>query len=220
MPPTVELEEARSGAAGRQALWHAVRLTWHGQKWAGSGSRMQRGSTVGLPGVAGRSWPCPPLDLLRSPAGGVESTRFPKCVLPLSLPFFSALRDRHRTWMGTWRRSVSMCPCRCGSERARHGRMAGTRAKTRDGRRSDELLDPLPQACQVSITNQLSRYSCTSDTCLLSSLENTAVAISVSYSILLQLMLQLYAPPNTATQLYYTYSCSLSSSFIVPCPCS
>ena len=131
MPPTVELEQVRSGAAGRQALWHAVRLTWHGQKWAGSGSRMQRGSTVGLPGVAGRSWPCPPLDLLRSPAGGVESTRFPKCVLPLSLPFFSALRDRHRTWMGTWRRSVSMCPCRCGSERARHGRMAGTRANAR-----------------------------------------------------------------------------------------
>jgi hypothetical protein len=137
VPPTVELEEARSGAAGRQALWHAVRLTWHGQKWAGSGSRMQRGSTVGLPGVAGRSWPCPPLDLLRSPAGGVESTRFPKCVLPLSLPFFSALRDRHRTWMGTWRRSVSMCPCRCGSERARHGRMAGTRAESQHRRRSD-----------------------------------------------------------------------------------
>ena len=99
----------------------------------------------GLPGVADRSWPCPPLDLLRSPAGGVESTRSAMCVLPLSLPFFSALRDRHRTWMGTWRRSVSMCPCRCGSERARHGRMAGTRAKTRDGRRSDELLDPLLQ---------------------------------------------------------------------------
>ena len=91
VPPTVELEEARSGAAGRQALWHAVRLTWHGQKWAGSGSRMQRGSTVGLPGVAGRSWPCPPLDLLRSPAGGVESTRSAMCVLPLSLPFFSAV---------------------------------------------------------------------------------------------------------------------------------
>ena len=132
----------QSASAGGWQI-NAVRLTWHGQKWAGSGSRMQRGSAVGLPGVAGRSWPCPPLDLLRSPAGGVESTRFPKCVLPLSLPFFSALRDRHRTWMGTWRRSVSMCPCRCGSERARHGRMAGTRAKTRDGRRSDELLDPL-----------------------------------------------------------------------------
>ena len=143
MPPTVELEQVRSGAAGRQALWHAVRLTWHGQKWAGSGSRMQRGSTVGLPGVAGRSWPCPPLDLLRSPAGGVESTRSAMCVLPLSLPFFSALRDRHRTWTGRWRRCVSVYPCRCGSERARHGRMAGTRAKTRDGRRSDELLDPL-----------------------------------------------------------------------------
>ena len=143
MPPTVELEEARSGAAGRQALWHAVRLTWHGQKWAGSGSRMQRGSTVGLPGVAGRSWPYPPLDLLRSPAGGVESTRFPKCVLPLSLPFFSALRDRHRTWMGTWRRSVSMCPCRCGSERARHGRMAGTRAESQHRMGKSYLLDPL-----------------------------------------------------------------------------
>ena len=150
MPPTVELEEARSGAAGRQALWHAVRLTWHGQKWAGSGSRMQRGSTVGLPGVAGRSWPCPPLDLLRSPAGGVESTRFPKCVLPLSLPFFSALRDRHRTWMGTWRRSVSMCPCRCGSERARHGRMAGTRAKTRDGRRRGRRKFPVRPVTTVS----------------------------------------------------------------------
>ena len=144
MPPTVELEEARSGAAGRQELWHAVRLTWHGQKWAGSGSRMQRGSTVGLPGVAGRSWPCPPLDLLRSPAERLESTRSAMCVLPLSLPFFSALRDRHRTWTGRWRRCVSVYPCRCGSERARHGRMAGTRAKTRDGRRSDELLDPLP----------------------------------------------------------------------------
>ena len=150
MPPTVELEEARSGAAGRQALWHAVRLTWHGQKWAGSGSRMQRGSTVGLPGVAGRSWPCPPLDLLRSPAGGVESTRFPKCVLPLSLPFFSALRDRHRTWMGTWRRSVSMCPCRCGSERARHGRMAGTRAKTRDGRRRGRRKFPVRPVIAVA----------------------------------------------------------------------
>ena len=139
MPPTVELEQVRSGAAGRQALWHAVRLTWHGQKWAGSGSRMQRGSTVGLPGVAGRSWPCPPLDLLRSPAGGVESTRFPKCVLPLSLPFFSALRDRHphRTWTGRWRRCVSVYPCRCGSERARHGRMAGTRAESQHRRRSD-----------------------------------------------------------------------------------
>ena len=137
MPPTVELEEARSGAAGRQELWHAVRLTWHGQKWAGSESRMQRGSTVGLPGVAGRSWPCPPLDLLRSPAERLESTRSAMCVLPLSLPFFSALRDRHRTWMGTWRRSVSMCPCRCGSERARHGRMAGTRAESQHRRRSD-----------------------------------------------------------------------------------
>ena len=51
----------------------------------------------GLPGVADRSWPCPPLDLLRSPAGGVESTRSAMCVLPLSLPFFSALRDRHRS---------------------------------------------------------------------------------------------------------------------------
>ena len=143
VPPTVELEEARSGAAGRQALWHAVRLTWHGQKWAGSGSRMQRGSTVGLPGVAGRSWPCPPLDLLRSPAERLESTRSAMCVFPLSLPFFSALRDRHRTWMGTWRRSVSMCPCRCGSERARHGRMAGTRAKTRDGRRRGRRKFPV-----------------------------------------------------------------------------
>ena len=38
----------------------------------------------GLPGVADRSWPCPPLDLLRSPAERLESTRFAKCVLPLS----------------------------------------------------------------------------------------------------------------------------------------
>ena len=137
MPPTVELEQARSSASGRPALRHTVRFTWHGQKRAGSGSRMHGGSMEGLPGVADRSWPCPPLDLLRSPAGGVESTRSAMCVLPLSLPFFSALRDRHRTWMGTWRRSVSMCPCRCGSERARHGRMAGTRAESQHRRRSD-----------------------------------------------------------------------------------
>ena len=72
------------------------------------------------------------------------------CVLPLSLPFFSALRDRHRTWMGTWRRSVSMCPCRCGSERARHGRMAGTRAKTRDGRRRGRRKFPVsPLTCSA-----------------------------------------------------------------------
>ena len=40
----------------------------------------------GLPGVADRSWPCPPLDLLRSPAERLESTRFAilpvVCVLP------------------------------------------------------------------------------------------------------------------------------------------
>ena len=48
----------------------------------------------GLPGVADRSWPCAPLDLLRSPAERLESTRFAKCVLPLSLPFSNALRDR------------------------------------------------------------------------------------------------------------------------------
>ena len=137
MPPTVELEEARSGAAGRQELWHAVRFTWHGQKRAGSGSRMHGGSMEGLPGVADRSWPCPPLDLLRSPAERLESTRSAMCVLPLSLPFFSALRDRHRTWMGAWRRCVSVRPCRCGSERARHGRMAGTRAESQHRRRSD-----------------------------------------------------------------------------------
>ena len=99
----------------------------------------------GLPGVADRSWPCPPLDLLRSPAERLESTRFAKCVLPLSLPFSNALRDRHRTWTKTWRRCVSVSSCRSGSVRARHGRMAGTRAKTRDGSRSDELLDPLPE---------------------------------------------------------------------------
>ena len=46
----------------------------------------------GLPGVADRSWPCPPLDLLRSPAERLESTRFAKCILPLSLPFSNALR--------------------------------------------------------------------------------------------------------------------------------
>ena len=62
----------------------------------------------GLPGVADRSWPCPPLDLLRSPAERLESTRSAMCVLPLSLPFFSALRDRHRTWTGRWRRCVSI----------------------------------------------------------------------------------------------------------------
>ena len=48
-----------------------------------------------------------------------------------------ALRDRHRTWTGRWRRSVSIYPCRCGSERARHGRMAGTRAESQHRRRSD-----------------------------------------------------------------------------------
>ena len=131
MPPTVELEQARSSASGRPALRHTVRFTWHGQKRAGSGSRMHGGSMEGLPGVADRSWPCAPLDLLRSPAERLESTRFAKCVLPLSLPFFSALRDRHRTWMGAWRWCVSVRPCRCGSERARHGRMAGTRANAR-----------------------------------------------------------------------------------------
>jgi hypothetical protein len=131
MPPTVELEQARSSASGRPALRHTVRFTWHGQKRAGSGSRMHGGSMEGLPGVADRSWPCPPLDLLRSPAERLESTRSAMCILPLSLPFFSALRDRHRTWMGAWRRCVSVRPCRCGSERARHGRMAGTRANAR-----------------------------------------------------------------------------------------
>ena len=159
MPPTVELEEARSGAAGRQELWHAVRLTWHGQKWAGSGSRMQRGSTVGLPGVAGRSWPCPPLDLLRSPAERLESTRSAMCVLPLSLPFFSALRDRHRTWTGRWRRCVSVYPCRCGSERARHGRMAGTRAKTRDGRRRGRRKFPVSPLTTTEIERKGSPVS-------------------------------------------------------------
>ena len=143
MPPTVELEQARSSASGRPALRNTVRFTWHGQKRAGSGSRMHGGSMEGLPGVADRSWPCAPLDLLRSPAERLESTRFAKCVLPLSLPFSNALRDRHRTWTKTWRRCVSVSSCRCDSVRARHGRMAGTRAKTRDGRRSDELLDPL-----------------------------------------------------------------------------
>ena len=163
MPPTVELEQARSSASGRPALRHTVRFTWHGQKRAGSGSRMHGGSMEGLPGVADRSWPCPPLDLLRSPAGGVESTRFPKCVLPLSLPFFSALRDRHRTWMGTWRRSVSMCPCRCGSERARHGRMAGTRAESQHRRRSDgkELFTrPLTEGRGVRHGASVSRAEC------------------------------------------------------------
>ena len=101
---------------------------------------------AGLHGVADTSRPCSPLDLVRSPAERLESTRFAKCVLPLSLPFSNALRDRHRTWTGRWRQCVSVYPCRCGSERARHGRMAGTRAKTRDGRRSDELLDPSVQS--------------------------------------------------------------------------
>ena len=151
MPPTVELEQARSSASGRPALRHTVRFTWHGQKRAGSGSRMHGGSMEGLPGVADRSWPCPPLDLLRSPAERLESTRSAMCVLPLSLPFFSALRDRHRTWMGTWRRSVSMCPCRCGSERARHGRMAGTRAESQHRRRSDgkELFTRPPTTAPI-----------------------------------------------------------------------
>ena len=98
---------------------------------------------AGLHGVADTSRPCSPLDLVRSPAERLESTTFLKCVLPLSLPFSNALRDRHRTWMGTWRRSVSMCPCRCGSVRARHGRMAGTRAKTRDGRRRGRRKFPV-----------------------------------------------------------------------------
>ena len=56
MPPTVELEQARSSASGRPALRHTVRFTWHGQKRAGSGSRMHGGSMEGLPGVADRSW--------------------------------------------------------------------------------------------------------------------------------------------------------------------
>ena len=155
MPPTVELEEARSGAAGRQELWHAVRFTWHGQKRAGSGSRMHGGSMEGLPGVADRSWPCPPLDLLRSPAERLESTRSAMCVLPLSLPFFSALRDRHRTWTGRWRRCVSIYPCRCGSERARHGRMAGTRAKTRDGRRRGRRKFPVSPLTYASYGQEI-----------------------------------------------------------------
>ena len=83
---------------------------------------------AGLHGVADTSRPCSPLDLVRSPAERLESTRFAMCDLPLSLPFSNALRDRHRTWTKTWRRCVSVSSCRSGSERARHGRMAGTRA--------------------------------------------------------------------------------------------
>ena len=45
---------------------------------------------AGLHGVADTSRPCSPLDLVRSPAERRESTTFPKCRLPLSLPFFSA----------------------------------------------------------------------------------------------------------------------------------
>ena len=40
---------------------------------------------AGLHGVADTSRPCSPLDLVRSPAERLESTRFAKCVLPLSL---------------------------------------------------------------------------------------------------------------------------------------
>ena len=98
---------------------------------------------AGLHGVADTSRPCSPLDLVRSPAERLESTRFAKCVLPLSLPFSNALRDRSRTCVGAWRRCVSVRPCRCGSVRARHGRMAGTRAKTRDGRRRGRRKFPV-----------------------------------------------------------------------------
>ena len=147
VPPTVELEQVRSTATGCQALWHTVRLTWHGQKRAGGGSRMQGGAMAGLHGVADTSRPCSPLDLVRSPAERLESTTFLKCVLrfcPCPCHFrMYALRDRSRTCVGAWRRCVSVRPCRCGSVRARHGRMAGTRAKTRDGRRRGRRKFPV-----------------------------------------------------------------------------
>ena len=46
---------------------------------------------------------------------------------------------------------MSVSSCRSGSERARHGRMAGTRAKTRDGRRRGRRkipVSPLTVTCQ------------------------------------------------------------------------
>ena len=97
----------------------------------------------GLPRVDASSRPCAPLDLPRSPAGRAGSGRFTIGPRRMYLWSSSALCDQTRTCVGAWRRCVSMRRCRSGSERATDGRMAGARAKTRDGRRSDELLDPL-----------------------------------------------------------------------------
>ena len=93
---TVELEQVWSAAAGRQALRHTVRFTWHvvrSGRMVGKGCKEGQWHNNGrptVPGVADTSRPCSPLDLVRSPAERRESTTFPKCRLPLSLPFFSA----------------------------------------------------------------------------------------------------------------------------------